>query len=362
MRKVSPRIPLHRLIADELRAEIIRIHQPGDRFGSQNELARRFGVSHLTVREAISALVQEGLLERRFGSGTYVSDFNSHMHVGILTELDLTCPRTSYFYIHLALKTMEILEAKGVRTRLYIGSTSSGDESGCPNAVSQLMPEIEGGHVSGLIIFSCPFVEELRRMLQEKGIPYSSDPAWPNPAFTSFHPPMVKLGVETLLGEGCRRIAFIEHGHKGGDARNRDLFTKLISDAGLPVYRSWIGRAIAGSEGDSRRALKQIWGAQREKPDGFLVLDDIIYREISPMFLHSGIRLPEDLVVVAHANEGDPLPMSPSPIRILVDPSECAEIMVNHLLAKLTGAAPRSLECVPLRICRSVSPLPLLTH
>lgn len=46
---------------------------PGDAIPSERELAERFSVSRMTVRQAVDALVVDGLLERRQGSGTYVA-------------------------------------------------------------------------------------------------------------------------------------------------------------------------------------------------------------------------------------------------------------------------------------------------
>lgn len=48
--------------------------QPGDRLGTEMEMAKRMGVSRGTVREAIKILVYRNVLEARQGSGTYVSD------------------------------------------------------------------------------------------------------------------------------------------------------------------------------------------------------------------------------------------------------------------------------------------------
>jgi GntR family transcriptional regulator len=47
--------------------------KPGDRVGSESELERIHGVSRITVRQAINALVQEGSLYRVPGKGTYVA-------------------------------------------------------------------------------------------------------------------------------------------------------------------------------------------------------------------------------------------------------------------------------------------------
>lgn len=47
---------------------------PGERLPSQQALARRYRVALVTIRQAIELLEGEGLVMRRHGSGTYVSD------------------------------------------------------------------------------------------------------------------------------------------------------------------------------------------------------------------------------------------------------------------------------------------------
>lgn len=46
----------------------------GDRIPSERKLAVAFGVSRMTLRQAIQTLVDEGILERRIGAGTYVAN------------------------------------------------------------------------------------------------------------------------------------------------------------------------------------------------------------------------------------------------------------------------------------------------
>ena len=47
---------------------------PGDRIPSEHELSREHGISRMTARRALDTLVMEGLLFRRPGKGTYVSE------------------------------------------------------------------------------------------------------------------------------------------------------------------------------------------------------------------------------------------------------------------------------------------------
>lgn len=48
--------------------------QPQERLPSERELALAFDVSRMTLRQAVQTLVDEGILERKVGSGTYVAE------------------------------------------------------------------------------------------------------------------------------------------------------------------------------------------------------------------------------------------------------------------------------------------------
>lgn len=69
--------PLHKTVQDEIRHYIIEQGLvPGDPLKPEAELARIFGVSRNSVREAVKALESTGVLETRRGSGVYVKDFS----------------------------------------------------------------------------------------------------------------------------------------------------------------------------------------------------------------------------------------------------------------------------------------------
>ncbi|HEY0247676.1 MAG TPA: phosphonate metabolism transcriptional regulator PhnF [Gryllotalpicola sp.] len=77
-----------RLIAEELRSEIIDGGIPaGARLATEGELAERFGVNRHTVRRAVAALTEDGLVVARRGSGTYVAEHAVLVHrIGMRTR------------------------------------------------------------------------------------------------------------------------------------------------------------------------------------------------------------------------------------------------------------------------------------
>jgi GntR family transcriptional regulator len=66
----SSKVPLYRQIEEHVRRMLARKTAPDGRVFTEQELARCFGVSRLTVRQAITALVDEGKLARVRGVGT----------------------------------------------------------------------------------------------------------------------------------------------------------------------------------------------------------------------------------------------------------------------------------------------------
>lgn len=69
-----PRSPLYEQVADRLRAFIdAQQLQPGDRLMAERELSARLGVSRTSVRQALTALKVQGLVEIRHGEGVFLS-------------------------------------------------------------------------------------------------------------------------------------------------------------------------------------------------------------------------------------------------------------------------------------------------
>ena len=67
--------PVYIQIHNELRENIeAGKWQIGEKIPAVRELAAQFGVSRMTLRQAIQTLVDDGILERRVGAGTYVAN------------------------------------------------------------------------------------------------------------------------------------------------------------------------------------------------------------------------------------------------------------------------------------------------
>ena len=66
--------PLYRQLRRSLREAIDQdVLAPDDSLPAERNIAADFGVSRITVRKAIDGLVEEGLLDRRHGAGTFIA-------------------------------------------------------------------------------------------------------------------------------------------------------------------------------------------------------------------------------------------------------------------------------------------------
>jgi len=72
---IKPSVSKYREVNSALRAEIASgLWAAGEQIPGEHDLARRFGVAYMTMRQAVTVLVDEGLLCRVRGKGTFVVD------------------------------------------------------------------------------------------------------------------------------------------------------------------------------------------------------------------------------------------------------------------------------------------------
>lgn len=97
------RLSLIDTIVDEIKGKVITgEYKTGDMLGSQDELARRLGVSRASLREALKRLEMMGLVESRQGLGTFLKK---------IEPIDFMNPLSSFVVIDKR-SAFELLEAR----------------------------------------------------------------------------------------------------------------------------------------------------------------------------------------------------------------------------------------------------------
>jgi len=85
--QMNPQLPLYAQLKEAITSAISRGEfAPGDQIPSQRELCEKYGMSHMTVRRAISELVNEGVIYAIAGKGLYVAQRKQPAEMGSLVS------------------------------------------------------------------------------------------------------------------------------------------------------------------------------------------------------------------------------------------------------------------------------------
>lgn len=97
---------LYEIVKNDLRTGVLAgKYLPETRIPSEIELMNQYGVSRITVRHAINELVQEGILVKRHGTGTFVLPKKHERHMIGMNSFTEDCratglsPRTQVIYL-----------------------------------------------------------------------------------------------------------------------------------------------------------------------------------------------------------------------------------------------------------------------
>ncbi|USS87863.1 GntR family transcriptional regulator [Fructilactobacillus hinvesii] len=84
-------LPVYIQIHDDLKTKIERGEWPvGTRLPAERKLAAQYQVSRMTLRQAIGTLIEEGLLKRKAGSGTFVTNQKVQEHMSGISSFTET--------------------------------------------------------------------------------------------------------------------------------------------------------------------------------------------------------------------------------------------------------------------------------
>ncbi len=333
MTALSPSPRQHDRVAQALRGLVKKSLNPGDPLPSVRELMARLQVSMATVRAAQALLQQEGLIEIRHGAGAYVSLAEKRLRIGVLSDLDLLHPRTGHYFRALASGVMEYFRARGTQPTLYTGSYVSPLEPPAGPVCPQFWEDVEAGRLDGAVIVDAwlndAYIERCRRS------PVPLVGSFTGYGVATDTPAIVAAAVRRLAAAGCTRLGLMTWEHRLAS----EPFRKAVAAGGLATKDGWIkgdispNLAAAGWD-----EFREIWGASREKPDGLVILDDLLFADAQMAIFELGIRVPEQLRLAVQTNRGSESPLRlPVTATFEIDPSEAAEFLADTLVKRLRG-------------------------
>lgn len=168
------KIPLYRQLADIIRSDIKSgIISPGSKLPSENELAKKYNMSRLTARQAVSVLVNEGLVERYHGKGSYCKNRQRNLKIDVLLDM------ADYYFIPYYMQSIsKVLEENGA-------SFIAADTKNKCSEVVRILNEIAHRGSDGIILLASPekdyeknAIKEVFALLKEKSIPCIQIDTW----------------------------------------------------------------------------------------------------------------------------------------------------------------------------------------
>lgn len=329
----------HEEVARELRQEVLRNYRPGDRLPPDTANAARYGVSVVTLRDAMRVLCREGLLKRRRGSGTYVRE-----RPVVAGRVAIVCSDVRHLsgesaYWRLIVQHVQRrLKTAGFTPELHIEVDGELDVETMLRAgadlplagavlVHVLTPDSDAGKLveSGLPVVAC--TENLPCAFRA-----SNDTAG-----------MVREAVRYLVERGRRNLALVtkekpDSSHPGIDDWMEESFVAALAQHNVPFVSDWVcGVSHKAGPGAAFDTMLRLWRARNERPDGLLITDDSIFPEVAMGIMELDVEVPGELIVISHANLGAE-PFSPFPVtRFAFDPDRTAAMLVNKFHESLAG-------------------------
>lgn len=323
MLKLSQKSPLpfYRQIEDWFRMEIAeRRLTPNELIPDERELARRLGLSRMTVRRAIMALAGDGLLYRIRGRGTFVTGAKPGVNaptriatVAVVAPFDQAELRQSFFYYR-------IMEGLQSATQDYgLALTHCGIKAQAASiATLKLQAEVRAILVLGII--DPQVLQFLARLKLPLLLVDSAQPPQPLPArhrqsarkkpdvydsITHISEDSVFRATSHLLNMGHRNIAFLSFGPSGPTPASLERETGFMRALSGWDNTDRVARVIridcnaTAAYATVRRLLSD--GAA---PTGLIcATDEIAMGAVSAIKDH-GWRVPQDVSVVGYGDLG----------------------------------------------------------
>lgn len=332
-------------LADGLRKCILSgRYKPGDILPSLKELVARLGVSQRVAREAIHILVADGLAMVRPRSGCRVLAPTEKSRRGRILSVLLDHHRTSYnTAIFESEMERRLVEAGYVVEVLYLPIKPTGE---CD--LSLLEDKLRSPFD---LVFSRYAVARLERRLARSGIPY-----------VALDTPRRVPGAAAVLrdsSEDARRRFLMRCESLGirtawvaayGSGRHGKSISNMMEQIGISVERQRIPISFGYGnlerlERTGYRTAFRRFARGRRFPDLAVVMDDYFLRGMLTALAELGVRIPDQLRLVALVNDGF-VPTTTVPLATFrVDARRWAKVACMTILQILAGRKPPTEPC-----------------
>lgn len=275
-------------------------YRPGERLPAMRDLARNTGVAMMTARRALSELSRQGLVEIRSGSGTYVASNPVMSSLGV-TRVGLVLPTfmADLSDHHPVIGTFVASAHRVLRSPQY----SVLPLFGRVNHFSEdLADRMAAEQLGGVVIVLGRLTSEDIALLQQRDVPavHITYIDWGQPWLVTLSTARcrsVELAVDHLRSHGHQRICFLSYRIHGDRGELHARWERLVEDHGLAA--SFRKALEVENESCFRWDDVDALFECDPLPTAVVVIDEFLADALLERFDRRGIRVPDDISVVA---------------------------------------------------------------
>jgi len=290
-------------IAARLRREIVRGERPpGSRLPTRDQIAATFSASKATVQRALDELVNEGLVNACGPLGTYVRSEPPHIEYGLVFEFRPT-PRGPWTKFWRTLEHQALAVDEKAQRSLSVNFAGRGKRR--DEDFEGLLAKVEAHRLHGLIFASPPFSLLDTPVVSTPEMPrvgIFAAPVEGIPCVWVDGRSFCQRAVEHLHACGRRRLGVI--GIAGVDGRFREQdYQDAAAENGLVLEPFCIQSCHQDATASALRATQVLMKLPPDlRPDCLVVTDDNLVEHALAGLIAAGVRVPDDVEVVAHTN------------------------------------------------------------
>ena len=286
----NSRIPLYIQLADEIRDNIRQGKiKEGDKLESEAEMIKKYRMGRLTIREALGILVNEGLLEKRHGKGTFCkTNIQQRKHkVDVLLNLE-----DIYFIPYYMRSICNELEAENVHIVL---SDTKNDTDVIANLLEGILRDGSSGVIfqpTNSTLTAPEKITELLKKLEDAKIPYVMvDTHYENssPSYVIMDEFSTgKIACDYFVRMGHSNICVIVQENRIESAQRVEAF---FNDLPKKPY-------VIQYDPDLKKSIKKMLSEEKDIT-GIFCYHDGIAKKCYEILFELGLKIPDDISIIS---------------------------------------------------------------
>ncbi|MDF3129499.1 GntR family transcriptional regulator [Kiritimatiellaeota bacterium B1221] len=312
---------------------------PGGQLTPEMELCRQFNISRSTVRRAISELVEEGLLVRHQGRGTFVCFERTEAQKHLLSILVCQFGHVAGAYDLCVKGAMEACASRGYE--LLVSNSQNN-----PHTAMDQVKRLNEIRVAGTIVMPlqtgpdeadelAKVVQALHGADQQVVLADTYAPESEFPSVSSQNREAMYELTSQVIKMGHRKIAFLTSHPIESVVEREEGFRQAMAEHGLDVPPHYFLQTAGLDPVVQGRQAVDVFLAMREPPEAIICLHDLIALNVLDACEKRGWKVPQEVSVVGF----DDLPQAAQsypPLTTMHQPLfEIGESAANMLMDRL---------------------------